>query len=114
MAICGTHIPVERRILRLQTRETHWSLVEEQLQPWAALAVVQDEKQVGSIGNNAAGAENSSCGRKGLHSDPKLTATAVADGAGEAVTWLNMEMLISRLVVAAGWLSSQLAELTAV
>lgn len=105
MAICGTHVPVERRILRLQTREAHWSLVDEQLQPRAALAVVQDEEQVGSVGNNAAGAENSSCERKGLQSHPKVTATAVAGGAGEAVT---------RLVVAARQLSLQLAELTAV
>lgn len=64
VAICGAHVPVEWRILGLQTREVHWSLVHEQLQPRATLAVVQDEEQVGSVGNDVAGAENSSCDRK--------------------------------------------------
>lgn len=66
MAICGTHVPVEWRILWLQTRESHWSLVQKQLQPRATLAVVQDEEQVGSVGNDAASPENSSCERKGF------------------------------------------------
>lgn len=99
MAICGTHVPVERRILRLQTREAHWSLVQEQLQPRASLAVVQDEEQVGSVGDDAAGPKNSSCDRKGL--EKKLYSNAVTAGAGEAVTWLVKELLICSRVITA-------------
>lgn len=60
VAIRGPDVPVKWRIL-LQPRESNRRLVDEQLQPWAALAVIQDEEQVGSVRDDQTGPETSSC-----------------------------------------------------
>lgn len=80
VAVCGPDVPVQRRTLRLQPREPNRRLVEEQLQPRATLAVIQDEEQVGGIRDDEAGPETSTCnGRQTLissgpepGSDPNL------------------------------------------
>lgn len=67
VAVRGPDVPVERRVLRLQPREPNRRLVDEQLQPRATLAVIQDEEQVGSIWDDEAGPETSTCnGRQTL------------------------------------------------
>lgn len=65
VSVCGPDVPVQRRVLRLQPREADRTLVDQQLQPRAALAVVQDKEQVGGVRDNEAGPETSSCDRKG-------------------------------------------------
>ena len=60
VAVRGPDVPVQRRVLRLQPRESNRRLVDEQLQPRTAmLAVVQDEQQVGGVRDDETGAETS-------------------------------------------------------
>lgn len=61
VAVCGPDVPVQRRVLRLQPRESNRRLVDEQLQPGASLAVVQDEEQVGGVRHDETGPETSTC-----------------------------------------------------
>lgn len=64
VAVRGPDVPVERRVLPLQPREPNRRLVDEQLQPRASLAVVQDEEQVGGVRDDEAGPESSTCGTR--------------------------------------------------
>lgn len=61
VAVRGPDVPVQRRVLHLQPRESNWRLIDEQLQPRASLAVVQDEEQVGGVRDDDAGPETSTC-----------------------------------------------------
>lgn len=61
VAVRGPDVPVQRRVLLLQPRESNRRLVDEQLQPRAALAVVQDEEKVGGVRDDEAGPETSAC-----------------------------------------------------
>lgn len=60
VAVRGPDVPVQRRVL-LQPRESNRRLVDEQLQPRASLAVVQDEEQVGGVRDDETGPETSTC-----------------------------------------------------
>lgn len=66
VAIRGPDVPVQWRVLCLQPWESNRRLVEEQLQPRAALAVIQYEEEVGGVRDDEAGPETSTCDVKRL------------------------------------------------
>lgn len=63
VAVCSPHVPVQRCVL-LDPWESYRRLIEEQLQPRAALAVIQHKEKVSGVRNNVAGPEASTCNRK--------------------------------------------------
>lgn len=64
VAVRGPDVPVQRRILPLQPRESNRRLVEEQLQPRSSLAVVEDEEQVGGVRDDPTATETTTCGTR--------------------------------------------------
>ncbi|KAF3853014.1 hypothetical protein F7725_013702 [Dissostichus mawsoni] len=59
-AVRGADVPVQRRVVVGQTRESNRLLVEQQLETRAALTVEEDEEQVGCVRDDQPGAETPS------------------------------------------------------